>query len=56
MRGPEQIFALFSNHAIDAELVKRALAVIGERGADGIRGANSIDVPATFQTSILIEK
>lgn len=54
--GPERIFALFSRRPVDAEIVKRALAAVGERGADGIRGAVSIDVPTDYEDSILIEK
>lgn len=55
-RGPERIFALFSNRAIEAVLAKRSLTAVGERGADAIRAATRLDVPADFQTSILIEK
>lgn len=55
-RGPERIFALFSSKPIAAEVVSRALAAIGRGGVESIRGAPRVDVPADFQTSVLIEK
>jgi hypothetical protein len=54
--GPERVFALVSSEPIDAALVIRELRAIGERGADAIRAARTLSVPATAQATLVFEK
>ncbi len=54
--GPERLYALFSNDPIAADVVTEQLRVIGARGADAIRHARLLDVPARAQLSLVFEK
>jgi len=55
-RGPERIFALFSDRPIAADDATRALTEIGRRGAEAIRSTRHLPIAAEVQTSLLLEK
>lgn len=54
--GPERIFAVFSSEPIEADVVTRALAALGSRGADAIRTTRQLPVTAADQASLVFEK
>jgi len=54
--GPERIYALLSDTPIVASLVMRHLQDVAAGGADAIRGAGSLPVPARAQLSLVFEK
>jgi hypothetical protein len=53
--GPERVFALLTAAPLDGSAVKAALAALGHRGADAIRGQRRLPVAAT-QLSLVFEK
>ena len=55
-RGPERIFALFSDQPIAAAEAIRALGEIAGRGPEAIRSTRHLLVTAGSQTSLLLEK
>jgi hypothetical protein len=55
-RGPERLYAIFSDEPIAADLVTERLRVIGAAGIDAIRRTRSLDVPARAQASLVFEK
>jgi hypothetical protein len=55
-RGPERVFALFSDEPIAAADATRALADIARGGWERIRSTSRLAVAAEFQTSLLLEK
>ena len=54
--GPERIFALFSQRALQSSSVLSALARLKEGGADAIRNVPSLEVGANEQISVVFEK
>jgi hypothetical protein len=54
--GPERVFALVSAEPLEADVVIRAIAAIGARGAGAIRATRTLDVPASAQASVVFEK
>jgi hypothetical protein len=55
-RGPERVFALFSDRPITSADATGALADIGRWGSEGIRSTRRLPIAAEFQTSLLLEK
>jgi hypothetical protein len=53
-KGPERVFAFFSERPLEAASVTEPLGAIGKLGPDAIRTRERIDV-AAVQTSVLIE-
>jgi hypothetical protein len=54
--GPERLFALFSREPLDAQVVRAALAELGQRGPDAVRAAHALSTPAAAQASLFFEK
>jgi hypothetical protein len=54
--GPERIYALYSDQALASTEVAGALQDVGAGGAEAIRSHTRLEVPATEQASVLIEK
>jgi hypothetical protein len=55
-RGPERVFALFSDRPITSGEATRALADIGRQGPAGIRSTRRLKIAAESQRSLLLEK
>jgi len=55
-KGPERLYAIFSDDPIAAELVTDQLRVIGAQGGDAIRRTRSLDLPSRAQSSLVFEK
>lgn len=54
--GPERLFALFSDQPLAASDVRARLRELGAAGADAIRAAQRLDVPASAQLTLVFEK
>lgn len=55
-RGPERLFAIYSDQPIPANRVRHALAGIAAGGPPAIRATPGVLVSGTLQASLLIEK
>jgi hypothetical protein len=56
-QGPERLFALWSTQPLSASDVKTALVMLGARGWEAIRAAQSLEVPGVSHSqTILLEK
>ena len=55
-RGPERIFALFSDTPLPSARVKAELVRLGAGGADAIRNTRALPDEAAEQLSIVVEK
>ena len=55
-RGPERVFALFSKEPLTRITATHALGALGQKGWEGIRSGDRLDLGDVEQTSFLIEK